>query len=105
MANSNGRVKDYETVHQLVSRIAHRVYFLKEEERSDFLEMVRRSAEFTGVRLLGWCVMGNHFHLFVYLPGPETLDECEILRRYGVLKGTQAAEAMESTFAGWRKDG
>ena len=105
MANSNGRVKDYETVHHLVSRIAHRVYFLKEEERSDFLEMVRRSAEFTGIRLLGWCVMGNHFHLFVYLPEPETLDECEVLRRYGVLKGTQAAEAMESAFAGWRKDG
>ena len=39
MANSNGRVKDYGTVHHLVSRIAHRVYFLKEEERGDFLEM------------------------------------------------------------------
>ena len=105
MANSNGRVKDYGTVHHLVSRIAHRVYFLKEEERSDFLEMVRRSAEFTGVRLLGWCVMGNHFHLLGYLPEPATLDECEVLRRYGVLKGVQAAEGMKTAFAEWRKDG
>ena len=105
MANSNGRVKDYGTVHHLVSRIAHRVYFLKDEERSDFLEMVRRSAEFVGVRLLGWCVMGNHFHLLVYLPEPETIDECEVLRRYGVLKGVQAAEGMKSSFAAWRKDG
>ena len=105
MANSNGRVKDYGTVHHLVSRIAHRVYFLKEEERSDFLEMVRRSAEFTGVQLLGWCIMGNHFHLLVYLPEPETLDECEVLRRYGVLKGVQAAEGMKVAFVEWRKDG
>ena len=105
MANSNRRVRDCETVHHLVSRIAHRVYFLKDEERSDFLEMVRRSAEFVGVQLLGWCVMGNHFHLLVYLPQQETPDECEVLRRYGVLKGTRAAEAIESTFAGWRKDG
>ena len=104
MANSNGRVKDYGTVHHLVSRIAHRVYFLKDEERSDFLEMVRRSAEFTGIRLLGWCVMGNHFHLLVYLPKPETLDECEVLRRYGILKGVHAAEGMKSDFAEWRKD-
>ena len=105
MANSNGRVKDYGTAHHLVSRIAHRVYFLKDEERSDFLEMVRRSAEFTGVRLLGWCVMGNHFHLLVYLPEPEALDECEVLRRYGILKGVHAAEGMKSDFAEWRKDG
>ena len=105
MANSNGRVKDYGTVHHLVSRIAHRVYFLKDEERSDFLEMVRRSAEFTGIQLLGWCVMGNHFHLLVYLPEPKALDECEVLRRYGILKGVQAAEGMKSAFAEWRKDG
>ncbi len=105
MANSNRRVRDCETVHHLVSRIAHRVYFLKDEERSDFLEMVRRSAEFVGVQLLGWCVMGNHFHLLVYLPQQETPNECEVLRRYGVLKGTRAAEAIESTFVGWRRDG
>ena len=54
MANSNNRVKDYNTVHHLVSRIAHRVYFLKDDERMDFLEMVRRTAEFTGIRLVGW---------------------------------------------------
>ena len=105
MANSNGRVKDYGTVHHLVSRIAHRVYFLKEEERSDFLEMVRRSAEFTGVQLIGWCVMGNHFHLLAHLPEPKVINECEVLRRYGVLKGVQAAEGMKSAFDEWRKDG
>lgn len=44
MANSNKRVKKYETIHHLVSRIAHRVYFLKEDERKDFLEIVRRAA-------------------------------------------------------------
>ena len=78
MANSNARNKEHETVHHLVSRIAHRVYFLKESERMDFLEIVRRAAEFTGVRLLGWCVLGNHFHILVFLPSPEMLDEQEI---------------------------
>ncbi len=49
MSYSNNRNKDYETAHHLVSRIAHRVYFLKEDERKDFLEMVRRAAVFVGV--------------------------------------------------------
>ena len=104
MSNSNGRVKDYDTVHHLVSRIAHRVYFLKEDERMDFLEMVRRAAEFCGIRLIGWCVLGNHFHLLVYLPQPQVLDESEVLRRFGILKGERAALNMQKAFDDWRKD-
>lgn len=105
MANSNRRVKSHDTVHHLVSRIAHRVYFLKDDERSDFLEIVRRSAEFTGIQLLGWCVMGNHFHLLVFLPVPQHLDECEVLRRYGVLKGAESEDQMRKSLAEWRKEG
>ena len=105
MANSNNRIKDHDTIHHLVSRIAHRVYFLKESERMDFLEFVRRTAEFTGIRLLGWCVMGNHFHILVFLPAPEPVDENEILRRYAVLKGRGATNSVRDTFARWRIDG
>ena len=105
MANSNNRIKEYETVHHLISRIAHRVYFLKESERMDFLEFVRRAAEFTGIRLIGWCVMGNHFHLLVFLPQPEMVDESEILRRYAVLKGRASLASVQDSFARWRIDG
>ena len=105
MANSNGRNKNYCTVHHLVSRIAHRVYFLKEEERMDFLEMIRRTAEFVGIKLIGWCIMGNHFHLLVFLPEFCDVDEAEVLRRYGVLKGVKATEDMEKTIAKWRSTG
>ena len=105
MANSNGRVKECGTVHHLISRIAHRVYFLKDEERMDFLEIVRRAAEFTGVQLIGWCVMGNHFHLLVFLPERCTIDEVEILRRYGALKGPKAAEEVVVMFGKWRSEG
>lgn len=105
MSNSNNRIKEHETVHHLVSRIAHRVYFLKESERMDFLEFVRRTAEFTGIRLLGWCVMGNHFHILVFLPAPEPVDESEIVRRYAVLKGRAAANSVLDMFARWRIGG
>lgn len=103
MANSNNRQKRFDTVHHLISRIAHRVYFLKEEERKDFLEIVRRAAAYVGVRLIGWCVMENHFHLLVYLPEPQFLDEKEILKRYACLKGPMAADRMEREFSDWRK--
>ena len=46
--------------------------------------------EFSGVKLLGWCIMTNHFHLLVYLPKPESLPDEEIRRRYDILKGIGA---------------
>lgn len=105
MSHSNNRTKEFETVHHLISRIAHRVYFMKDDERKDFLEIVRRSAQFTGVQLLGWCVMGNHFHLLVFLPTPQFVDEQEVLERYGALKGSRAASSIAATFTEWRKHG
>lgn len=105
MSHSNNRVKEHETVHHLISRIAHRVYFLKDDERKDFLEIVRRSALFSGVQLLGWCVMGNHFHLLVFLPTPRFVDEQEVIDRYAALKGQQAASSMTAMFIEWRKQG
>ena len=105
MSNSNGRNKECDTVHHLVSRIAHRVYFLEESERMDFLEMARRAAEFTGIQLIGWCVMTNHFHLLVHLPVPTEVDETEVLRRYGILKGKQSAAIKSSMLAAWRAQG
>ncbi len=104
MSNSNNRNKEPETVHHLTSRIAHRVYFLKECERNDLLEVMRRSADFTGIKLLGWCVMSNHFHLFVHLPQRVEVGEEEVLRRYGVLKGRDAVESIAESFLKWRAD-
>ncbi len=103
MGKSNRRNKEYETYHHLTSRIAHRVFFLNEEERNDFVERMRRVADFVGVELVGWCIMSNHFHIFVYLPLPCDPDEAEVLRRIGVLKGRAGLSRLEDRIAAWRR--
>ena len=106
MSNSSNRSKEYDTVHHITSRIAHKVRFLQEEaERNDLIEMIRRAADFTGIKLLGWCIMINHFHVLAYLPMPVEVDEKEILRRYGVLKGQKSAVAFEGQLAKLRQEG
>ena len=102
MSQSNHRSTQTNTIHHLGSRIAHKVYFLEEDERNDFLEMARRVAVFTGIKLLGWCVMSNHFHLLVYLPHEESVDEDEVMRRYEALKGRVAADSMRARIEKWR---
>ena len=85
-----------------MSRIAHKVYFLTEEVRNDFIEMIRRAADFCGIELVAWCIMTNHFHLLAYLPQHKELDEAETLRRYGVLKGQSRLKALVAELSAMR---
>ena len=71
--------------YHLISRVAHRAYFLDEDERTRLVDFVGRVAEFSGVKLLAYSVMSNHFHLFVYIGRPESLSDAEIVRRISAL--------------------
>ena len=103
MGVSNFRIRETSTVHHILNRIAHRVFFLRDEERNDFIEMMRRAAEFVGIKLLGWCVMTNHFHILAFLPEREELGEEEIIRRVGILKGERMAAALQASLAKLRQ--
>jgi len=81
------RNTEYNTVHHLTSRIAHRAFFLNEEERNRFIDLMLRVSAFSGLELIGWCVLDNHFHIYVYLPVPPELSDEDVLRRYKLLKG------------------
>ena len=93
------RNRNYNTVHHLTSRIAHRAFFLKSEERDDFIRLMKRVSAFSGIELLGWCILDNHFHVFVYLPTPPVLSDEEVLRRFALLKGDSHRMSMD------KKDG
>ena len=62
--------------YHLISRIANRAFYLTDEERTRFVERLWRVARFSGVEVLAYCFMSNHFHLLVHLPEtPELSDE------------------------------
>ena len=79
------RIKLPNRCYHLISRVAHRAYFLDEDERTRLVDFVRRVAEFSGVKLLAYSVMSNHFHVFVYIGRPESLSDAEIVRRISAL--------------------
>ena len=57
-----------------------------EPERSS--QLMRRLEAFSGVRILNYVLMANHFHLLCEVPEPKILSEPELLQRieagYGV---------------------
>lgn len=88
---SNKRRQDFDSVYHLYNRVAHSVRFLEEKEKNDLLDRVRRISEFSGIKLLSWCLMTNHFHLLVYLPHPQELSREEIQRRLDLLHSNERA--------------
>ena len=69
----------------MTSRLAHRAFFLTEEERTRAVGLMRRVEQFSGIIVLAYVFMTNHFHIFIYVPEAEDIGEGEILRRIKTL--------------------
>jgi len=79
------RVVEQDRCYHLVSRLAHRAFFLDDGEKDRAVALMRRVEEFSGVVVLAYAFMSNHFHIFIYVPSAEEIGEGDILRRIRVL--------------------
>jgi len=57
-------------IYHCVSRIVDRRRIFGIEEKEKFTYYMRVYEEFCQVRILTWCLMGNHFHILVEIPEP-----------------------------------
>ena len=79
------RVNLPDRCYHLISRVAHRAFFLDDEERTRLVDLVRCVSRFSGVKLLAYGVMSNQIHAFIYIGSPERIDDAEIVRRIAAL--------------------
>ena len=92
-------------VYHVVSRTAFRRFAFRPEERNAFVRLLARIAAFSGVRVLTFAVMSNHFHLLVRVPeGHEVSDE-ELERRVRALYGDARADRLFARWERWRATG
>jgi REP element-mobilizing transposase RayT len=55
---------------------------IKDIEKDFMLDLIRRYSELYFVEILGFCLMGNHFHILVRMfPDYKFTDE-DIMKRY-----------------------
>ena len=71
--------------YHLVSRVAHRAFFFDDDEKDRFVDLLMRVEFFSCVRVLAYCCMSNHIHVFIYLDDARELSEEEILARVNAL--------------------
>jgi REP element-mobilizing transposase RayT len=87
------KINDETTVYHVMSRTALDGFPLGDIEKDFMLDLIRRYSALYFVEVLGFCIMGNHFHLLVKIfPEYEFTDE-DIKNRYEGYYGDDRAFA------------
>ena len=63
--------------------------------------LMRRLEAFSGVRVLTYALMSNHFHFLCQVPQAQSLSELELLERIEAGYGRQRRQALERQLARW----
>jgi len=89
-------VKGEPVVYHVISRTALEGFVLGDEEKDYLVKLIKRLSQVYFVELLGFCVMGNHFHLLPRVhPGDRYSDE-DIRRRFSVYHGENENRFLEN---------
>jgi putative transposase len=75
-------IDDLSTVYHVMSRTALDGFPLGDIEKDFMLELIRRYAALYLVEILGFCLMGNHFHILVRVIPEDQFSDEDILKRY-----------------------
>jgi putative transposase len=92
-------------LYHCVSRVVDRRMIFQPAEKEQFVRYMRRYERLCGVKVLTYCVMGNHFHLLVEVPRrPEVPpNEAELIALVEETLGQPAAQALSSRLEHWRE--
>lgn len=97
-------------LYHTISRVVDRRLAFEREEKEHFRKLMRMQEQFTGCRVLAYCIMGNHFHLLLEVPPrPETGLSAESLdlalfaeRLAGIYPPGVVGEILQQLDAAWK---
>jgi putative transposase len=72
-------------------------------EAERFIKLMRHLEAFSGVRVLTYVLMSNHFHLLCEVPEPKTLSEAEVLDRVEAGYGPTRRQALQEEITRYRQ--
>jgi REP element-mobilizing transposase RayT len=75
-------IEDQSTVYHVMSRTALDGFPLGDIEKDFMIDLIRRYAALYLVEILGFCLMGNHFHILVRVIPEYKFSDQDILKRY-----------------------
>jgi REP element-mobilizing transposase RayT len=87
--------------------VVDRKFRFLDDEREAFRMFMRMMENFSGCRVLSYCVMSNHFHILLEVPAmPEGgISDAELLRRLGVFYGEDFVKSIADELLAARTEG
>ena len=82
----------------VISRVTGRDLLFGDQEKERFRILLDKQLEFSGLRAIAWCFMGNHFHLLLEAPDKETAlegwTEQDFLDRLTILRDETSTKLL-----------
>jgi REP element-mobilizing transposase RayT len=100
MDRSEGRLAHGSRCVHVVSRTAGQLILFEDHDRETFHKILFKQLKFSGLRVIAWCFMGNHFHLLLEVPDREralaAMGVEDILSRLSVFSGEMSTKFLHN---------
>ena len=89
-------------VYHCISRVVGGQMLLGSLEKEKLRELLWQQAQFSGVQLITYCLMSNHIHLLVRVPGEVVATDAELLARATTFYGRKSlyVQTLRQAFEG-----
>ncbi|MGI5868354.1 MAG: transposase [Kiritimatiellia bacterium] len=94
-----------EGFYHVISRISGQRFLLDAEEKPRLEWLMNAVAGFSGVDILAYALMDNHFHILVKVPLPKEVDDDELVRRMCLLYGKTKTDRILTEWELWENKG
>ena len=102
-------IRSHSDYYHVISRVVDRQFVLQAQEKEIFRRLLFRQAAFSGVTVVAWCFMSNHFHLLVEVPNKERAldgwDDGDYLERLKLLSSERYTRQVLAEIKMWRRNG
>jgi REP element-mobilizing transposase RayT len=82
-----------------MSRVVDRQMVFGNVEKEKFRKLMRQSETFSGVRIITYAILDNHFHILLEVPEPKSISDQELIKRLHALYPADQVARI----AGWIK--
>ncbi len=91
--------------HVILKATGPQMLFKEAADKRVFLSILERSARFSGVEILSYALLDNHFHLLVKVPERASVPTNEFRLRLEALYGSDRAQRLLDRWVRWEANG
>ena len=91
--------------HVILKATGPQYLFREDADKQTFQDILERSARFSGVGVLAYALLDNHFHILVRVPERAPVPEEEFRRRIEALYGHDRAAKLFDRWDRWSQNG